>query len=102
MLWDFPFPSLPRVVKESLFLEKKGGSVAVAKELSPAHVCVCCPDRTGPPTCLPFPCSLTNSISPKSCAKVLARLPLTLDSRKKERIALSMGCKMVSRTLVHV
>lgn len=40
MLWDFPFPSLPRVVKESLFLEKKGGSVAVAKELSPAHVCV--------------------------------------------------------------
>lgn len=83
MQWDFPFPSLPRAVKESLFLEKKGGSVA-EKEL------VSCPCVSAPWTgqghghALPFPCALTNSISPKSCAKVPAPLPLTLESGKKE------------------
>lgn len=81
MLWDFPFPSLPSAVKESLFLEKKGGSVAAKEPVS----CVCAPwTGQGHRHALPFPCALTNSISPKPCAKVPAPLPLTLESGKKE------------------
>lgn len=84
MQWDFPFPLLPRVVKESLFLEKKKGGSVAAKEL------VSCPCVSAPWTgqghrhALPFPSALTNSISPKPCAKVPAPLPLTLESGKKE------------------
>lgn len=40
MLWDFPFPSLPSAVKDSLFLEKKGGSVAAKELVSCPYVCV--------------------------------------------------------------
>lgn len=40
MPWDFPLPLLPRAVKESLFLEKKGGSVGTKEPVSCPPVCV--------------------------------------------------------------
>lgn len=87
MLWDFPFPSLPRAVKESLFLEKKGGSVAAAAAAKEpvSCPCVCAPwTGQGHRHAPRIPCALTNSISPKPSAKVPAPLPLTLESGKKE------------------